>query len=166
MTFWRVCLLRESPQRLPASGFLLSLSLAAYFLVAVLLATVTLPLSTALAAAGVDTVLLVALLLAALQLRGVPARLNQALTAAAGSLAILGAISLPATQWLDVLMAQGADVTLPLTLILLLQGWSIVITAHVLRHALDLPFLAGLGIAIVYFIVALQILNALFLPTA
>ena len=86
------------------------------------------------------------------------------MTAAAGSLALLGAISLPATQWLNVLMTQGGDVTLPLALILLLQGWSIAVIAHVLRHALDLSFLAGLGIALLYFIVALQILNALFVP--
>jgi hypothetical protein len=45
---------------------------------------------------------------------------------------------------------------------LLLFGWNLVVVAHIMRHALSVNFPVATGIAMLYTLVAIQIINALF----
>lgn len=148
--FLEVCLLRRRPQDLPHSLFLLKLTLAAYAAANIGLAAINLAPGPAVAAGVLDTVLLVAVTMVLLQLRRLPRRLPQTLTALAGSGALLNLLAAPVMLWLAAL-PEPAREGLPALLILGLVVWSLAVMAHILRHALDIPFFGGLLLAIAYF---------------
>jgi hypothetical protein len=45
---------------------------------------------------------------------------------------------------------------------LVMFGWNLVVVAHIMRHALSAGFLVAAGIAILYTLLAMQIIDALF----
>src|SRR5690606_15422087 len=93
--FIDICLLRAGPQDLPASSVLRSLALFAYVASGVMILLPSVSFGSAVAQALVDTLLLVVLLWAVLRWRGLPERFAQALTALAGTGALLGLAALP-----------------------------------------------------------------------
>lgn len=163
MTIWLdICLLRAGPQDLPVSQVLLWLSAGVYALVSFLLSVSGYPAGEALQVALLDLGLLVVFAALMLYLRGKPERLNQTLTALAGSGALLGLIALPLVRMLAAGQAAGEVPAFIIVLWLLLYGWSLLVVAHITRHALSIPFPFALGIAIVYTVVAMQIIGAFF----
>jgi len=95
--FWKICLLRANPQDLPASRFLLGLSLASYGITGVIDSTVEMPFLQAVLATLVDIALLSALIYIALWMRLLTNRYTQTLTALMGTGAMFGAMAfLPA----------------------------------------------------------------------
>ena len=159
--FWRLCLLRANPQDLPASVTLELLALAAYVGVGTLDANVQLALWNAFLASAVDAFVLVALTHIALWIRDVPGRAVQTITALAGAGAVLGLIAFPILGALH--SDEGALVVLQGLLWLLFVSWQILVYGHILRHALDLPLLAGVMVSLVYFYISFKVMNALFL---
>jgi hypothetical protein len=164
--FWAICWFQGRPQDVPASSALLGLTLVAYALAGALISAVSLPLPQALGATLLDTSLLAAFAYAALRLRGRPARFTQTLTALAGSLTVIAALSIPLTWWLYALQSAGSDAGAPLVLLLVVQLWSIGVIGHVMRHALEVSLPFALAVAIVFFALAVQILNQLFAPAS
>lgn len=160
-----ICLLRRGPQDLPYSPQLLVsicvASVAVQFVIAQIL--------------GIEGNIIVASLLGLsfnlgvlyvlLSLRSVRSRFIQSGTALLGCALLFALVSLPVA-----LLAGGKpptpdDVT-PLQLLLGLVSlpiiiWKIVIDAHILRHSLNLPFFAGLMIAIFWLIAQLQMGGAI-----
>lgn len=163
ITIWfDICLLRAGPQDLPVSRELLWLSAGAYTLVSFLLSYSGYPAGEALLVALLDLGLLIGFAVVLLYLRGRPERLNQTLTALAGSGALLGLISLPLVHVL--LTGQVSGEVPPFVAILwfLLYGWSLLVVSHITRHALSISFPFALGIAIVYTLVAMEVIGILF----
>src|SRR5882672_5291477 len=97
VTLLRICLLRADPQNLPTSALLTALTLAAYCATDVAVALETVPLTSALAAAAADTLLIGALTYTALSLCRLGARWQQTLTALAGSGALLAIMTVTVT---------------------------------------------------------------------
>jgi hypothetical protein len=163
ITIWLdLCLLRAGPQDLPVSQVLLWLSAGAYLLVSFLLSVSGYPPGEALLVALVDLGLLIAFAAALLYLWGKTERLNQTLTALAGSGALLGLIALPLVQVLFAGQEAGQVPPFIILLWFLLYGWSLLVVTHITRHALSISFPFALGIAIVYTLVAMQIIGVLF----
>jgi hypothetical protein len=161
--FWfDICLLRAGPQDLPASRELLGLSMASYTLASFLLSLPGYPLVAAGQLALMDASLVVVFAATVLYLTGKMARLAQTLTALFGTGTLLGLIALPVIQ----LLASGQEAVQPSLLAgvlwLLLFGWNILVVAHIMRHALSVNLPAATGIAILYTLVAMQIINVLF----
>ena len=94
--WFEICLLRRAPQELPASAYLLGLSLCCYGLVSVLVSSQSYPFSKALLLAAVDLGLLVLFVWSLLYLQRKPARINQTLSALAGTGSLMGAHCLAA----------------------------------------------------------------------
>ena len=157
--FIDICLLRATPQQLPAAPLLRGMALLAYLVSGLLVLT---PGEGVVRAAGmvtVDTVVMLVLLGAALYWRGHRARFDQAATALLGTGALLGLLLLPVL----VLGRAGevvAGAAFPLWLALFL--WGLVVSAHILRHALELPMTGGMLAAVVYFTVSLMLIETLF----
>ncbi len=111
----------------------------------------------------VSVVLMIAFVHVALRIRGAGARFNQTLSAMAGCDVLLGGALIP----LVVLVNGGI---LPPIMFanfwLLLLVWIIVITAHILRHALAVSFASGLGLSIAYFFGQMAINMTLFAAEA
>ena len=47
-------------------------------------------------------------------------------------------------------------------LLLLIVGWSVTVFAHVLRHALSVPFVLGLVLAIVFYWISISVFQTVF----
>lgn len=153
--FLDICLLRASPDQLPASKNLLLITLLSYAVVSLILARLELPLGSALLYAVLDTLVLAIITHTVLLLRRFPARLTQTLTALAGTGSLLGLIALPLAGF------AGASPAL-----LLLVLWNIVVTAHILRHALAVPLMMGLVASMAYLLMTFFVMSALFPPAA
>ena len=160
--FIRICLLRMKPQDLPSSGTLLALALAAHTVVGVAVAAVNLGLPAALAAGVVDTALMCGLTAGLLMLRTLRERTVQTLTALAGAGSVIGCVAYPVSLWLhDAHQAQEPAPVLSVLLLAVL-GWSLTVSAHILRHALSAPFYIGLLIAVAFYWISIRILSGLF----
>jgi hypothetical protein len=157
-----ISLLRAGPQDLPQSRVLLGLAMAGYTLVSFLLSLPAYPSSDAARLALMDSSLLVGFAAATLFLSGKFARFTQTLTALAGTGILLGLLALPVIRLLTANQSAGQASPLAALLWLALFGWNLVVVAHIMRHALSVGFFVALGIAVLYTLLAMQILDALF----
>jgi hypothetical protein len=162
LSWFYICLLRAGPQDIPASRELLGLGMAGYTLVSFLLSLPAYPLVTAGQLALLDATLLIVFAATALYLRRKMARFTQTLTALSGSGALLGVFALPVIQLLASGQETGQPPLLAGMLWLLLFGWSLIVVAHIMRHALSVNFPVAVVIAMLYTLVAMQVVNALF----
>ena len=166
LTIWLdICLLRAGPQDLPVSQVLLGLTLVSYTLVSTLLSLPGYPAFTSLQIALTDLVLLVAFAGSVLYLTGNMARFNQTLSALAGAGTLLGLLALPLVQ--SLYLAEDAEqISIAVLMFwLLLMGWNLLVVAHIIRHALSVILPIAVGIAVLYTMVAMQLITMLFPQT-
>jgi hypothetical protein len=156
--FMDICLLRAGPQHLPASRFLLTLTLVMHAALGVVFALFTLPLPQALVAAAIGTALLVGVVQALLLVHGKAERVQQTATALAGSEILLGLLALLPTAWFYAVESNDARV-LPSLLSLLAIVWSVVVTVHIFRAALQVSQGMALLFALGYTIMAYSVLG-------
>lgn len=162
LQLFNICLLRAAPQDLPASRVLPVLLSGCYLLVSFLVALRSNGSLIAMQVALVDLGLLLALVFSLLYLLNKAARIGQTLSALAGSGSLLGLVALPLV--LSVSPGQASD-QLPamLTLLwLLLLLWNLVVMAHIMRHALSTSLAIGMAVAVLYALVTMQVILALF----
>jgi len=147
---------------LPASGFLLGLSLACYVLVSLLVALLSSDINTAVQLAALDVGMLTVFVSALLYLQSKTERLGQTLSAMAGSGSLMGLFALPLVLLVD--PELPADQLSPLLTgsWLSLLIWNLFVMAHIMRHALSTSFAIGLGAAVLYALVSMQIVATLF----
>lgn len=162
LIWFDICLLRAAPQDLPFSRELLGLAMVGYALVSFLLSLPAYPPFVAGQLALMDAALLVVFAVTALYLSGKFARLNQTLTALSGTGMLLGLFALPVIQLLSPDQSGGQPSPLAGMLWLVLFGWNLVVVAHIMRHALSADLLVAIGIAMLYTLMAMQIIDALF----
>lgn len=162
--FWGLCMLKTAPQDLPASPFLLGLTLLAYFVMSMLVSVLQWPIPQAVLTALLDTLLLTILCYALLWARLFGGRFLQTLTALAGSGALLGMIAVPLILWQKQAGAPANGIAgLPSLLLLIWTAWNVVVVGHILRHALSTLFALGIGLAGVYAYITFQLIR-IFLP--
>ena len=159
MIWLDICLLRAGPQDLPASILLKWLALLAYALVAFGVSVMTISSSAALVITFIDIALLAGFTGLILYWSGRPERFNQTLAALSGCGALLGLIAWPLIHHITNLQAQGGPQGLSALLWLVLLAWNLVVVAHIVRHALSVSFLTGMGVSVLYFIVSIYMIN-------
>lgn len=149
-----LCLLRRAPQDLPASGFLLGLSVACYVLVSALVSLLGWGRVLAIPVALLDVGLLIVFVLILLYLQDKTARISQTLAALCGSGSLLGLLAVP------LLLSAGIDGEVPVPLSLLMTAlffWNLVVVAHIMRHALSTSFAVGVAVSVLYALVSMQV---------
>lgn len=159
--FWEICLLRGTPRELPRSPVLLGLVVALGLVIDNINLGFAVPAASAVQVAGavlVHTGLLAGSLTGLLALTGYAARVVQTLTALIGSGLILSLIAMP------LIMLSGLSGQLALVLavlLVILNIWSLLVTMHILRHALSINrILAGL-LAAGYYLLSLMVIERL-----
>lgn len=162
LRFWAICLLRAAPQDLPSSSFLVVVSLAAYLASGTLLMLTDTDLASALAQSALDAAALAVVTTVLLQLRNHPLRLPQTYAALVGSGTLLNLIAVPVTLGLVAAQQAGGGGELLALLWLGLIIWSLMITGHIFRHALEIPLPAGIVIAVAYLMLIIQLTRTLF----
>lgn len=163
ITLWiDICLLRAAPQDLPASRVLPGLALACYALISFLVSLPFYPHATAFQVAVTDLLLLLVLVFSLLYLQDKTARINQTLSALAGCGSLLGLVALPLVRFLGPDVPAG-EVSLPVSVFwLCLFIWNLLVVAHIMRHALSSSFAIGIGVSVMYALINIQIIGALF----
>ena len=155
-----ICLLRAGPQDLPHSRSLLGLALAGYVLVSWLLSVPVYPVANAFLIALVDLTLLLLFAVSLLFIAGKTARINQTLAALTGTGTLLGLVALPLVQILSrEQLAEQLALSVGM-LWLALFGWSLIVVAHIMRHAMSVSLPVAIGVSVVYVLVAIQIVGA------
>ncbi len=157
-----ICIGRAAPQDLPASGPLLALSLVCYALVSMLVSLGSYGPGGAAQLALLDLGLLTVFVLSLLYLQNRTARINQTLSALAGTGSLLGLFALPLVWWVQ---PDQSPEQVPVLLTLFWLGllvWNLLVMAHIMRHALSSSFPVGLGVALLYVLVSMQVIGSVF----
>jgi len=160
--FLLICLLRAGPRDLPASAFLLGLALAASTVGSTLVAVFLLGPWRALLEGIAETLLLGLLTVSLLGVLRLQARIVQTLTALAGSGTLIGLLALPIYAWARGLGDAEVANPLPTLLLLALLAWSLVVSGHILRQAMAVPFFVGLMVSVMFYWISVTVLTALF----
>jgi len=152
--FWNIALLRNGPQGLPPSEFLLGAVLTAYLALQVVSSLNYFSLGPAVLASLLDLALLAGFIQLLLNWYRHPARFRQTLLAICGCWVLLGLAALPFIRGVAVARMNEADPGFALLALLVLLIWSLVVMAHVLRQALEIPLALALALTLVYFLVS------------
>ena len=145
-----ICLLRASPQDLPASRAWMLGALVAYAAAGVLGVLDVLTFENAILVAAVDTLLLVAVTHLVLQWRRRENRLTQTLTALAGCGALLSLLA-----WGAAGLAREAFQ--PEWVWAAFLVWYTLVFGHILRHALSITLAAGVAASLFYLIFSIGV---------
>ncbi len=154
-----ICLLRASPQDLPASRAGMLAALLAYAAAGVLGVLDVLTLENAFLAAAVDTLLLAAVTHLVLQWRRLENRLTQTLTALAGCGALLSLLA-----WGAAGLAREAFQ--PEWVWAAFLVWYTLVFGHILRHALSITLAVGVAVSLFYLIFSIGVTGLFMNPVA
>ena len=160
--FIDLALLRRKPQDLPASTLLFGLVLIVGLVGGVLLAVTagaTLPL--ALAQSVLDMLLMLAVLQMALKWVKKPSRFTQTATALVGTDTLVGFAALLPVSLAGPGTGDSPQLVVAGLLFMALVAWSVLITAHILRHAFDIKLMQGAMIAVAFDILSFILVGAL-----
>ena len=129
-------MLRIKPQDLPAHPMALQLSVVLALAVSMISLLVSYSVGGALARSVAALGLTAAFLHLMLQLQNRRARFNQAFCAICGSSVVIYLVALPLLPYMSP-DADGNFDGLVIALVLLLDGWSLIVLAHIFQHTFD-----------------------------
>lgn len=159
LAFWRLCLLRLSPEDLPASPFLLTGLIVINFLLGVVCFLIQHDLSGAILRVAADLLITLGivtlLLIFALRIH----RIMQTLIAVSGTSMILNVFSVPLLFLLPPVGAGQSALALLLTLLFI---WQVFVMGGIFRHAFTLSLPAGILLSIVSIMLALSLFYMVF----
>lgn len=165
-TYIDLCFLKAGPQVLPASGFLVGLTLVAYGLSGLMLIKLDMPWPTALGQVTLDILILLAFIQVALRYAKKDERFLQTSAAALGTGTILNLIALPLTYWILLVDEPTSVPFFSWILLMLLMLWSLAILGNILRHALATSQTVGVLTALGYIVVSYMIQSWVFFDGA
>ena len=156
--FFDMCLLKKNPQDLPDSTFLLQLlivcNIAINFVINI--ATTSLPVALALSVLAVLLVYSFTRLL--LWTLNFSSRSRKTLIAIFGTDLVIALPAIGLRYWLHWLETHNLQSDLAIILWILVFIWNLLVTAHILRHALDKPFGVGVIASIGYTVIVFNVM--------
>jgi len=159
--FWEICLLRKAPQDIPYSRELFFLLLLAGFLVNNVYLTLSLPepdIGSVLLVVCIHTVFFLGSLSVLMLVMGYRVRIIQTLSSLLGTDVIISLLAMPVLLAISYVPQLAGYFGL---ILLLLIIWSLVIMAHILRHALSVNFLLAGLFVIGYFMLSIKLVDSL-----
>ncbi|MCC5809466.1 MAG: hypothetical protein JJU06_03750 [Ectothiorhodospiraceae bacterium] len=160
MHWLAVCRLQAGPQDQVYSPNLLLVAVALNAGLSLLFLSLSSGHTTAVPQALLGTLVTLAFTYAALQIRGLTARFVQTATALFGANALLTAAAVPAGLALGQPQPEEVPAWAALWL-LVIAVWTVAVTGHVFRHALNLSAAGGVGVAVLLFIVSIMVGQAI-----
>ena len=161
-TCWQICLLRQGPQVFPRSWMLCVILLLVY-----MAADVVLFVAQGLRGRGLlpelllDTALLLAFFALVLAIWQKLERFNQTLSALLGTNTIIMLVAVPLSL-LATLLPASAGTQVVGVLLWVVLAWNVLVTGHILRHALHTWLTLGIVIAGTYVVLNLVMFSVLF----
>jgi hypothetical protein len=157
--FWEICLLRRSPEDVPASRFLFNGVVSTYCLLGVGINLVGFDFPEACVLSVSMTALLLTTLKALLLIRGNAERLRQSAIALMGASIILFVPALVLRLWFHIIESSNAQSNAAGYVWVGLFVWELFISAHILRHALNTRLLAGFFVSIAYVFLEFRLMS-------
>lgn len=161
-TILDIALLQRGPQALPASQAVMITALLVYVLAGIAGQRQVTPGQPALPPVLFDVSLSVALITGALWVRGRLERFPQTITALAGTGTVLTLCGLPVILMLQSDPDAGGIAAAASLLWIGLICWSLVVTAHILRHALSIPLTGAMLVAFCFLTASVFAYGAIF----
>ncbi len=163
--FYDICLLRSGPQDLPASTFLLFLTLLIYIAMGTLLSSLNLASWQSFLLVAVDSAILGGLAFLMLWIRHFPERFVQVFSALLGTGAFFELLALPLLFWQQETVGAfqatagdaGLGVFISALVLWLCLFWNLIVIGHILRHALSTIMPVGVALAVAYMFVSISI---------
>lgn len=160
--FIELSMLRRKPQDLPTSPVLLALVLVAGMLGGILLSvTAGAAWSAGIGQTALDLLLMLGALHLGLKLTNRLPRFVQTATALVGADTLVGVVALVPVGLVGPSVEDSQQLVVPGLMFIVLVAWSVVIAAHILRHAFDIKMAQGAVIAIAFDIVSFLIVGEL-----
>lgn len=157
--FIRVALLQTRPQDLPAHPLAMWLSALLAFLVSLVSMLNIYSFGGASLRSALALAVSAAFLFGFLALKGRQLRFNQAFTAICGGSAVVYVLALPLMPYF-VPAEDGTGYNgVVVLLVLLLDIWTLVVTAFVFHHTFDIPFGRGIGMALLLVLATLLVVG-------
>ncbi|MCZ6561186.1 MAG: hypothetical protein O6931_09910 [Gammaproteobacteria bacterium] len=161
--FVEIAFFRRGPEDLPASPFLLFLSLLVYAAGSMVTSAVyTEEARLILLEVMADIILMLLWYGVVLAIYKRSARLQQTLTALFGTGGLLYIIAFPVMSWLQQEIGTPSGAQSSVLLMMAILIWSIALAAHIVQRALEVQIAVGLAISIGYFVVSVAVFSFLF----
>ena len=155
LRFLEICFFRAGPADIPASSWLMKLTILSYFLISVIVNSFENGFFVSLSGALTEVLVLLISVNVLLKLTRYPHRFQQTITAMAGTSCCIGVIALP-VMLLFHLLAGGVDVritVLSIWLMILLMLWNLAVTMHIFKQAMSLSSGAALAATVLYTVI-------------
>lgn len=148
--FVQLCLVKTSPADIPASGWLMKATLMAYFLISTCVSSIDYSWLLSAVASFTDMVYMMLACWLLLWSRGMGARYMQTVTAMAGAGALLNLVALPVVYAYRLFADNGQLTSLILLLLMVILFWSLLVVAHIFRHALSIKAGTAVFVTLAY----------------
>ncbi len=161
LRFIDICLFKAGPADVPASAWLMRLSLLGYFILSVIVNAFEHGFLISLLASCVEIVFFLFVVNLLLRFRGLTNRYLQTVTALAGTSCCIALVALPVMALFH-FFAGGEDVrvtVLAVWLMILLTIWSLAVTSHIFKQALAIKQGTAFVIAVSYVILLIMIIR-------
>jgi hypothetical protein len=158
-SWFGICLLKRTPQddQFSYSGLMLGMTL--YVASDFLVAAASSGWKVGWGMTAIDVLILIALTFFLLKFTNKSERFLQTLTALAGTGGLLGLIVLPAVQSTAFNTPTQQNSGMLVLFWLVMMVWSVVVRAHIYRHALSQNYATGAAVAIVQAMIVLRLVN-------
>ena len=155
MRFIEICLFKAGPEDVPASHWLLKITLLSYFMVGVVISRIDSAWDVSLFTSLTDMLVMIVVIGLLLQFRGFKSRFQQTLIAMAGTGTCLGIIGIPVVLLFNQVNEQERLSSYAMLLLIAVMFWSLMVTAHIFRRSLDIKPGTSAVLTITYTIVSL-----------
>ena len=156
--FFDMCLLKKNPQDLPGSNFLLHLLIVCNLAINFTINIATTSFPVALILSGLAVALVWSFTMLLLWTLKFSARTRQTLIAIFGTDLIIAVPAIVLRYWLQWLETHNLQSDVAVIMWILVFIWNLIVTAHILRHALSKPFGVGVIASIGYTVIVFNVM--------
>ncbi len=155
--FFDLCLFRASPSDIPASTWLLKVTLLSYFVLSVVVNQLDNTWSASIFISLADIVVMMMAVSLLVSFRGFQARYTQVLTALAGSACCITVVGSPIIWWFFQIEAEQQGASFVLLMMFALLIWSLMVIAQIFRQSLEITSGVSMMVTITYMMVTVAV---------
>jgi len=158
--FVQIALLRAVPQELPGLSMVLWIAIASVFITSLAGLLFAYPFADALMRCVAAIAIPAAIIYAALRIKRISSRFMQCYAAICGASAFVYVVALPLMPTFFNASVNTFSGKLIVVIILLLDVWMLLITAHIFKHTFDVGMATGVSLALGLMVITLLAIEA------
>ncbi len=155
LRFIDLCLLKAGPSDIPASQWLMKVTLAIYFILTVIVNQLDLSWNTSLLISVVDILVMIIFVSLVLNLHNLKVRYIQVITALAGSGCVMTIIAFPIIWWFYQVDPEQQAASFAMIIMIALLTWGFIVVAQIFRQALDVQLGRAMMVTVAYILISI-----------